>query len=84
MSPGGGGTIRVRATPTTIACLPSRLASITRTTRTMQPTGCSSSSDGFSVAASRWVATIRKPSTASSSAASERGRPIASGTVTPG
>ena len=45
----GAGHRRARATPTTIACLPSRRASMMRITRTIVPTAWSSSRPGFSV-----------------------------------
>ena len=51
----------------------------------MQAIGWSSARPGSSVAGSRWVATSRKPPLpAASSAASERARPIESGTDMPG
>jgi hypothetical protein len=76
---------RVRATPTTIACLPSPRASMMRATRTMQATGQSSSTPGSSTSGSRWLAITRNPPwPASERAASDRDRPIASGRVTPG
>jgi hypothetical protein len=74
-----------RTMPTTIACLLSPRASITRATRTMHATGWRSATRGSSVSASRWLAiSSSPPCRASASAARDFGRPMASGRVTPG